>query len=241
MVNDRQNLDLTTFARPADGGAVEWRVSRAPVPYLEAVAAMEVRVAAIAAGEAPELVWLLEHPPLYTSGTSGKPSDLLDPRFPMFATGRGGQLTYHGPGQRVAYVMLDLKRRRPDVRAFVASLEEWIIRTLDTFDVHGERREDRVGVWVQRPDKGSGFEDKVAALGVRLRRWVSFHGISINVAPDLTHFAAIAPCGVVAPRFGVTSLADLGHPATMADIDIALRGAFEAVFGAVHTRLPEPI
>jgi lipoyl(octanoyl) transferase len=239
MVNDRQNLDLTTFARPADGGAVEWKVSHAPVPYLEAVAAMEVRVAAIAAGEAPELVWLLEHPPLYTSGTSGKADDLLDARFPLFATGRGGQLTYHGPGQRVAYVMLDLKRRRPDVRAYVASLEEWIIRTLDAFDVHGERREDRVGVWVQRPDKGSGFEDKVAALGVRLRRWVSFHGISINVAPDLTHFDAIVPCGVVDPRFGVTSLADLGHPATMADIDIALRGAFEAVFGAVQAPLPE--
>ena len=240
MVNDRQNLDLTTFARPADGGAVEWQVSHAPVPYLEAVSAMEVRVAAIAAGEAPELVWLLEHPPLYTSGTSGKAHDLLDARFPLFATGRGGQLTYHGPGQRVAYVMLDLKRRRPDVRAYVASLEEWIIRTLDTFDVHGERREDRVGVWVQRPDKGSGFEDKVAALGVRLRRWVSFHGISINVAPDLAHFDAIVPCGVVDPRYGVTSLADLGHPATMADVDIALRRAFEAVFGAVQTRLREP-
>jgi lipoyl(octanoyl) transferase len=240
MVNDRQNLDLTTFARPADAGAVEWQVSDAPVPYLEAVAAMEVRVAAIAAGEAPELVWLLEHPPLYTSGTSGKAHDLLDARFPLFATGRGGQLTYHGPGQRVAYVMLDLKRRRPDVRAYVASLEEWIIRTLDTFDVHGERREDRVGVWVQRPDKGSGFEDKVAALGVRLRRWVSFHGISINVAPDLAHFDAIVPCGVVDPRYGVTSLADLGHPATMADVDIALRRAFEEVFGAVQTRLREP-
>ena len=239
MVNDRQNLDLTTFARPTDAGAVEWQVSDAPVPYLEAVSAMEVRVAAIAAGEAPELVWLLEHPPLYTSGTSGKAHDLLDARFPLFATGRGGQLTYHGPGQRVAYVMLDLKRRRPDVRAYVASLEEWIIRTLDTFDVHGERREDRVGVWVQRPDKGSGFEDKVAALGVRLRRWVSFHGISINVAPDLAHFDAIVPCGVVDPRYGVTSLADLGHPATMADVDVALRRAFEAVFGAVQAPLPE--
>ena len=239
MVNDRQSLDLTTFARPADGGAVEWQVSHAPVPYLEAVAAMEVRVAAIAVGEAPELVWLLEHPPLYTSGTSGKADDLLDARFPLFVTGRGGQLTYHGPGQRVAYVMLDLKRRRPDVRAYVASLEEWIIRTLDAFDVHGERREERVGVWVQRPDKGSGFEDKVAALGVRLRRWVSFHGISINVEPDLTHFSAIVPCGVADPRFGVTSLADLGHPATMADLDIALRQAFLEVFGSVKARLSE--
>ena len=151
---------------------------------------MEARVAAIAAAQAPELVWLLEHPPLYTSGTSGKDADLLDPRFPLFATGRGGQLTYHGPGQRVAYVMLDLKRRQPDVRAYVAGLEEWIIRTLAAFNVRGERREDRVGVWVRRPDKGAGHEDKIAAIGVRLRRWVSFHGISINVEPDLSHFAA---------------------------------------------------
>src|SRR6267154_3989819 len=239
MVNDRQSLDLTTFAQASGGSAVEWRISDVPVPYPEAVAAMEARVAAIADGKAPELVWLLEHPPLYTSGTSGKEADLLDPRFPLFSTGRGGQLTYHGPGQRVAYVMLDLKRRQPDVRAYVASLEQWIIRTLAAFDVRGERREDRVGVWVSRPDKGAGCEDKVAALGVRLRRWVSFHGISINVAPDLTHFAAIVPCGVVDPRYGVTSLADLGHPATMADVDIALRRAFEAVFGAVRTRLPE--
>src|SRR5216683_261058 len=239
MVNDRQSLDLTTFARPADGGAVEWQVSHAPVPYLEAVAAMEVRVAAIAAGEAPELVWLLEHPPLYTSGTSGKAHDLLDARFPLFATGRGGQLTYHGPGQRVAYVMLDLKRRRPDVRAYVASLEEWIIRTLDAFDVRGERREDRVGVWVNRPDKGPGFEDKIAAIGVRLRRWVSFHGIAINVEPDLSHFSAIVPCGDDDPRYGVTSLVDLGQPLTMADLDLALKQAFEEVFGSVKARRPE--
>src|SRR6266571_7592440 len=159
--NPRQHLDLASFST-FTGEPVEWRISEAPVPYPEAVAAMEARVAAIAAHEAPELVWLLEHPPLYTSGTSGKAGDLLDPRFPMFATGRGGQLTYHGPGQRVAYVMLDLKRRRPDVRAFVAGLEEWIIRTLAHFNVRGERREDRVGVWVKRPDKGTGFEDKVA-------------------------------------------------------------------------------
>jgi lipoyl(octanoyl) transferase len=239
MVNDRQSLDLTTFARPAGGGAVEWRVSDAPVPYLEAVAAMEARVAAIVAGNAPELVWLLEHPPLYTSGTSGKAGDLLDARFPIFATGRGGQLTYHGPGQLVAYAMLDLKRRRPDVRAYVASLEEWIIRTLDAFNVRGERREDRVGVWVKRPDKGFGFEDKIAAIGVRLRRWVSFHGIAINVEPDLTHFEAIVPCGVVDPRYGVTSLADLGRPATIAEADVALRQAFEEVFGSVQARVPE--
>jgi lipoyl(octanoyl) transferase len=239
MVNDRQSLDLTTFAQPPGGGAVEWLISDAPVPYPEAVAAMETRVAAIAAHEAPELVWLLEHPPLYTSGTSGKAGDLLDARFPMFATGRGGQLTYHGPGQRVAYVMLDLKQRQPDVRAYVASLEQWIIQTLAAFNVRSERREDRVGVWVKRPDKGPGCEDKIAAIGVRLRRWVSFHGISINVEPDLTHFEAIVPCGVADPRYGVTSLADLGLPGSMADIDVALRHAFEEVFGSVNARLPE--
>jgi lipoyl(octanoyl) transferase len=237
MVNARQNLDLTTFLTPA--GAVEWRVSEAQVRYPEAIAAMEARVAAIAARQEPELVWLLEHPPLYTSGTSGKPGDVLDARFPTFTTGRGGQLTYHGPGQRIAYVMLDLKQRRPDVRAFVAGLEEWVIRALAAFNVTGERREDRVGVWVQRPDKGAGFEDKIAAIGVRLRRWVSFHGIAINVAPDLTHFAGIVPCGIADPRYGITSLADLGHAATMADIDVALRQAFEEVFGSATTALPQ--
>src|ERR1700682_4953052 len=239
MVNDRQSLDLTTFAGPPGSAAVEWLISDAPVPYPEAVAAMEARVADIAAHKAPELVWLLQHPPLYNSGTSGKAGDLLDPRFPIFATGRGGQVTYHGPGQRVAYVMLDLKRRRPDVRAYVAGLEEWIIRTLRAFNVRGERREDRVGVWMSRPHKGPGFEDKIAAIGVRLRRWVSFYGISINVEPDLSHFDAIVPCGVVDPRYGVTSLSDLGHLATMADVDIALRQGFEEVFGSVKTRLPE--
>src|SRR5258708_2099692 len=200
---------------------------------------MEASAADIAAEKPPEFVWVPEPPAIYTSGTSGKPSDLLDPRFPMFATGRGGQLTYHGPGQRVAYVMLDLKRRRPDVRAYVAGLEEWIIRTLAAFHVRGERREERVGVWVSRPDKGPGSEDKIAAIGVRLRRWVSFHGISINVEPDLSHFAAIVPCGVADPRYGVTSLSDLGHPVTMADADIALRQAFEQVFGSARLRLPE--
>src|SRR5712671_513856 len=238
MVNDRQSLDLSTFAR-ADGSAVEWLISDAAVPYPAAIAAMEARVADIAAHRVPELVWLLEHPPLYTSGTSGKAADLLDPRFPMFATGRGGQLTYHGPGQRVAYVMLDLKRRRPDVRAYVAGLEEWIIRTLDAFNVRGERREDRVGVWVKRPDKGPDHEDKIAAIGVRLRKWVSFHGIAINVEPDLSHFAAIVSCGVADPRYGVTSLVDLGHPVAMADVDVALRQAFEKVFGSARLRLPE--
>src|SRR4051812_7831644 len=231
MVNERQSLDLTTFAVAPGGAAVEWRISGAPVPYPEAVVAMEARVAAIAGGQAPELVWLLEHPPLYTAGTSGKEADLLEPRFPMFPTGRGGQLTYHGPGQRVAYVMLDLKRRRPDVRAYVASLESWIIRALAAFNVRGERREDRVGVWVTRPDKGFGHEDKIAAIGVRLRRWVSFHGISINVDPDLEHFSAIVPCGVSDPRYGVTSLVDLGLPVSVDDVDIALRRAFSEVFG----------
>jgi lipoyl(octanoyl) transferase len=239
MVKDRQSLDLKTFARPCGRGSVEWLISEAPVPYPEAVAAMEARVAGIAANEMPELVWLLQHPPLYTSGTSGRAGDLLDPRFPMFDTGRGGQLTYHGPGQRVAYVMLDLKRRQPDVRAFVAGLEQWIIRTLAAFDVQGERREDRVGVWVRRQDKGVGFEDKIAAIGVRLRRWVSFHGISLNVDPDLAHFDAIVPCGVVDPRYGVTSLRDLGLTVTMSDLDRELRQAFEEVFGAAEAALPE--
>jgi lipoyl(octanoyl) transferase len=240
MVNNRPNFDFTAFGGHAGDARVEWLISGAPVPYLEAIAAMESRVADIAAHKAPELVWLLEHPPLYTSGTSGKPSDLLEPRFPMFTTGRGGQLTYHGPGQRVAYVMLDLKRRRPDVRAFVAGLEEWIIRALAAFNVRGERREDRVGVWVSRPDKGEGFEDKIAAIGVRLRRWVSFHGIAINVEPDLTHFTAIVPCGVADPRYGVTSLVDLGHNTlTIADVDVALQQTFAEVFGPVRARVPE--
>src|SRR6478609_3656228 len=239
MVNDRKTIDLTTFASPAGSAAVEWRISDTPVPYPDAVAIMEARVADIAAQKAPELVWLLEHPPLYTSGTSGRPADLLDPRFPLFTTGRGGQLTYHGPGQRVAYVMLDLKRRRPDVRAYVAGLEEWVIRTLAAFNVRGERREDRVGVWVNRPDKGFGFEDKIAAIGVRLRRWVSFHGIAINVEPDLTHFDAIVPCGVADPRYGVTSLADLSHPVSMAEFDIALRQAFDEVFSSASVRVPD--
>ena len=238
MVNSRETLDLTTFVGPA-GNAVDWRISDSRVDYAAAIAFMEAREATIAAGEAPELVWLLEHPPVYTSGTSGKPEDLRDPRFPLVPTGRGGQVTYHGPGQRVAYVMLDLKRRRPDVRAYVAALEEMIIRTLDAFNVRGERREDRVGVWVRRPDKGKGYEDKIAAIGVRLKRWVSFHGIAINVEPDLTHFQAIVPCGVTDPRYGVTSLVDLGLPVTLTDVDLALRQAFESVFGATRASLPE--
>ncbi|CAL77056.1 lipoate biosynthesis protein B; Lipoate-protein ligase B [Bradyrhizobium sp. ORS 278] len=238
MVNGRETLDLTPFAGPP-GNVAAWRISDALVDYAEATAFMEARAAAIAAHQAEELVWLLEHPPVYTSGTSGKPEDLRDPRFPFIATGRGGQVTYHGPGQRVAYVMLDLKRRRPDVRAYVAALEETIIRTLDAFNVRGERREDRVGVWVKRPDKGEGHEDKIAAIGVRLKRWVTFHGIAINVEPDLSHFQAIVPCGVTDPRYGVTSLVDLGLPVTMADVDVALRQAFESVFGATRAILPE--
>jgi lipoyl(octanoyl) transferase len=192
---------------------------------------MDARAAAIADGQAPELVWLIEHPPLYTSGTSAQPADLIEARFPVHASGRGGQFTYHGPGQRVAYAMLDLKRRTPDVRRYVATLEEWIIRTLAAFGVTGERRDDRIGVWVRRPDKGDGSEDKIAAIGIRIRRWVSLHGIALNVAPDLSHFAGIVPCGVADARYGVTSLADLGHAATVAEVDRALRREFETLFG----------
>ncbi len=192
---------------------------------------MEARAAAVLAGQAPELVWLLEHPPLYTSGTSARPEELIEPRFPVHATGRGGQFTYHGPGQRVAYLMLDLNRRAPDVRRYVATLEEWIIRALARFGVQGERREDRVGVWVPRPDKGEGFEDKIAAIGIRLKRWVSLHGIALNVAPDLTHYSGILACGVSDRRYGVTSLRDLGLTASMTEVDEALRREFEPLFG----------
>jgi lipoyl(octanoyl) transferase len=227
MVNSGRARDLSAHS---GADALEWRISDAPVPYLEAVAAMEERAAAIATGTAPEQVWLLEHPPLYTGGTSAKPQDLRDARFPVFQTGRGGQFTYHGPGQRVAYVMIDLKRRKPDVRAFVNNLEEWIIRTLDDFNVRGERRSDRIGVWVRRPDKGDGFEDKIAAIGVRLKRWVSLHGVAVNVEPDLRHFDGIVPCGVVDRRYGVTSLVDLGLPVTMADLDVTLKRRFAEIF-----------
>jgi lipoyl(octanoyl) transferase len=227
MVNFGRALDVSTQSAAS---AVEWRISDAPVPYLDAVAVMEERAAAIAAGNASELVWLLEHPPLYTGGTSAKPQDLRDARFPVFQTGRGGQFTYHGPGQRVAYVMIDLKRRKPDVRAYVNNLEEWIIRSLADFNVRGERRSDRIGVWVRRSDKGDGYEDKIAAIGVRLKRWVSLHGIAINVEPDLTHFDGIVPCGVSEQRYGVTSLVDLGQLATMADLDVALKRRFAEIF-----------
>jgi lipoyl(octanoyl) transferase len=234
-VNSRDELGAPFLAQPGSP-PVEWAISRGLTPYDDAIAEMERRVAAISEGAASERIWLVEHPPLYTAGTSSKPDDLRDPRFPVFETGRGGQFTYHGPGQRVAYVMLDLKRRHADVRAFVAALEAWIIGTLGAFNVRGERREDRVGVWVRRPDKPGGpagemAEDKIAAIGIRVRRWVTFHGISLNVEPDLGHFSGIVPCGIDTPIYGVTSLVDLGLPVTMADADVALRAAFEPVFG----------
>jgi lipoyl(octanoyl) transferase len=211
---------------------MEWRLDEGLTPYGDALTVMDERAAAIAAGRAPELVWLLEHPPLYTAGTSAKPDELVEARFPVHWTGRGGQFTYHGPGQRVAYVMLDLKRRGPDVRRYVATLEEWIIRTLAAFAVVGERREDRIGVWVRRPDRGAGHEDKIAAIGIRVKRWVSLHGIALNVAPDLSHFSGIVPCGVSEPRYGVTSLADLGVTASLVDVDRVLQREFEPLFGA---------
>ena len=211
--------------------ALRWTVTDGLSPYPEAVATMERIAAGIADGSEPETIWLVEHPPLYTSGTSAQPGDLLDARFPVFETGRGGQFTYHGPGQRVAYVMLDLNRRGRDVRAFVQKLEAWVIAALAEFNVTGETREGRVGVWVKRPEKGPGYEDKIAAIGIRLRKWVSFHGISLNVEPDLSHFSGIVPCGIAEQKFGVTSLVDLGLPVTMADADAALKKSFADVFG----------
>jgi lipoyl(octanoyl) transferase len=233
MLAAKLNNPPLSFFRE-DGRAAGWAVSRAPVPYEAAVAAMEARAAAIAAGEAGELVWLLEHPPLYTAGVSSKPSDLLAPdRFPVHQTGRGGQFTYHGPGQRVAYVMLDLTARRRDVRAFVAALEAWVIGALDAFNVTGEIKDGRVGVWVERRSPAlPSREDKIAAIGVKLRKWVSFHGISLNVEPDLEHFAGIVPCGISA--HGVTSLVDLGLPVTMDEADAALKASFGRVFGALE-------
>ena len=231
MVNRRNDLRIGLL--PAAGSPpVEWLVSEGEVGYDSALANMTARAQAIAQGKAKELVWLLAHPPLYTAGTSSHPQDLIEARFPVHSAGRGGQYTYHGPGQRVGYVMLDLKRRAPDVRRFVATMEQWIIGTLAEFAVSGERREDRVGVWVPRPDKGPGAEDKIAAIGIRVRQWATLHGFSLNVAPDLSHFSGIVPCGVTDQRFGVTSLADLGRTASMTDVDHVLRTQFELLFGA---------
>lgn len=229
-----------SFLRP-DDVPVDWRIADGLVGYDDAIAAMEQHADALARGEAAECVWLVEHPALYTAGT-GVAALPASPRFPLHRTGRGGQVTYHGPGQRVAYVMLDLKARRPDVRAFVAALERWIIDTLTAFTVHGERREDRVGVWVVRRDKvrgagGEAAEDKIAAIGIRLRRWVSFHGVALNVEPNLSHYDGIVPCGIADANFGMTSLADLGHLVTMAEVDIALRTSFEPIFGSTRDDL----
>jgi lipoyl(octanoyl) transferase len=242
MVNAR--ADLAKHMRPPVGAfAAEWWVSGAPVAYDAATAAMDTRVQAIVEGRAPELVWLLEHPPLYTAGTSARDGDAAAAPFPVYASGRGGQFTYHGPGQRVAYLMLDLKPRGADVRRYVAALEEWIIQTLAEFNIRAERREDRVGVWVRRPDKGPGFEDKIAAIGIRVRRWVTLHGISLNVDPKLAHFDGIVPCGITDPRYGVTSLVDLGLPVGMAEVDAALRNTFAQIFGAatVPARAPDEL
>ena len=259
MVNDPSRIDpIAPVERPSrddladqrpfragDGSPpVEWLVSDGLVPYPAAVAEMEERVARIAAGAAAERVWLVEHPPLYTAGTSAVRADLIDAeRFPVYDTGRGGEYTYHGPGQRVAYVMLDLTRRRQDLRAYVAALEQWLIATLWAHQVRGERREDRVGVWVRRPEKpevapGVGAEDKIAAIGIRVRRWVTFHGISLNVEPDLSHFGGIVPCGI--RGYGVTSLVDLGLPVTMSDVDVVMKREFEAIFGPTVTVFDEP-
>ena len=229
ITTGNRKAEEARLERAENSQGIEWRIESRPVAYPEAVAFMEARVAAIRDGNARELIWLLEHPPLYTAGTSASPDDLLQPdRFPVHPTGRGGQYTYHGPGQRVAYVLLDLKRHGTDVRRFVWSLEDWIIRALASFNVTGERRAGRVGIWVDRKEKGR--EDKIAAIGVRIRRWVSYHGIAINVDPDLSHFEGIVPCGIA--EHGVTSLVDLGLPVTMTDLDVALWEAFPAAFSS---------
>lgn len=235
MVNDRQSLDLTTFARAPGGDGVEWRISAAPIPYPDAVAGMESRAADIADRKAAELVWLLEHPPLYTAGTSATDTGLVDPgKFPVYQTGRGGQHTYHGPGQRIAYVMLDLRQRGQDVRAFVCGLEDWLIATLARFNVRAERRPGRIGLWVDRGPHilGGRREDKIAALGVRVRHWITYHGIALNVDCDLSHFQGIVPCGISQSNLGVTSLLDLGIIAQMAEVDAALMASFAEVFEA---------
>jgi lipoyl(octanoyl) transferase len=230
--------DTGVKLKRTDGVTTDWVISPGLVPYPEALASMKARAAAIAEGTATEAVWLLEHPPLYTAGTSAAATDLLAPgRFPVYEAGRGGQYTYHGPGQRVAYVMLDLRQRGRDVRCLVQGLEGWIIDTLAAFNIQGERRGGRIGVWVRRPDKGAGREDKIAAIGVRVSRWVSFHGIAINVSPALEHFGGIVPCGI--SDQGVTSLEDLGHVVSMAEVDMALRAAFEHRFGRTVSKTTE--
>ena len=232
LPSSRASLQSSFHPRAPDSPPVDWMVSDRLVPYPEAHAVMEARVAAIAAGTATEAVWLLEHPPLYTAGTSAQGADLVDARFPVFETGRGGQYTYHGPGQRVAYVMLDLKRREADLRRYVSALEAWLIGTLSAFNVVGERREDRVGVWVSQ----AGSEAKIAAIGIRVRQWVTFHGISLNVDPDLDHFSGIVPCGV--REHGVTSLTALGRLVSLSEVDSVLRVAFEEVFGPTRPAPP---
>ena len=223
----------------ADGAPAEWIISAGQVPYPLALEAMRSRAAAVAAGVAPEAVWLVEHPPLYTAGTSAVSADLLAPRFPVYDAGRGGQYTYHGPGQRVAYVMLDLTQRGRDIRCLVSGLEGWVIDTLAAHNITGERREGRVGVWVARPDKGHGREDKIAAIGVRVSKWVTFHGISLNIDPDLSHYDGIVPCGITDQ--GVTSFEDLGHLVSMAEVDSVLRSAFEARFGPTRPASDEAL
>jgi lipoyl(octanoyl) transferase len=239
--------DVMTPRMRSEGApeAVEWRISDGLIEYETALAVMNARAAAIAEGFEGELIWLIEHPPLYTAGTSAKDNELIEARFPVHSSGRGGQFTYHGPGQRVAYVMLDLKRRGPDVRRFVATLEEWIIRTLARIHVTGERRPGRIGVWVRRPDKGAACEDKIAAIGVRIKRWITLHGIALNVDCDLSHYSGIVPCGICEPRCGVTSLVDLGVHVTMPEVDRMLRREFEEVFGskaaAVRSAIPKSL
>ncbi|WP_395815755.1 lipoyl(octanoyl) transferase LipB [Devosia sp.] len=224
--------DTEAKLKRSDGAPLEWLISDAPIPYPEALAAMKARAAAIAEGTASEAIWLLEHPPLYTAGTSAERQDLLEPeRFPVYDAGRGGEYTYHGPGQRVAYVMLDLRARGRDVRCLVKGLEGWLIDTLSAFNIDGERREGRIGVWVRRPEKGFNREDKIAAIGVRVSRWVTFHGIALNVSPDLSHFGGIVPCGI--SDQGVTSFEDLGQLVSMPEVDSVLRAAFEHRFGPI--------
>ncbi|KKC39355.1 lipoate--protein ligase [Devosia epidermidihirudinis] len=229
LTNDLASCETSNKLARIDGRPVEWIISASPVPYPVALAAMQARAAAIAAGAAGEAVWLLEHPPLYTAGTSAVPTDLLSDRFPVFDAGRGGQYTYHGPGQRVAYVMLDLRERARDIRCLVQGLEGWVIDTLAAHNVTGERRDGRIGVWVKRPDKGVLAEDKIAAIGVRVSKWVTFHGISLNVSPDLSHYDGIVPCGITDQ--GVTSFEDLGQIVSLPEVDSVLRTAFERRFG----------